>query len=170
MLLPALGFNSLQGDSGKSYGLGLRVGLIAGARLAERWSLNVGIQVDTLNADTMPGASISAYQGDFGLSPLYHLPQPKYELVAGPVVAAFVSKFHERTGTVTADSWGYGWTFGANLGMFVPVGARAKLGGLANFSLRDPTKVCTSTVGVDDCRSTGLLTEKVLSFALSAML
>ena len=164
-LVPSIGFHSIQGDGGNNVGPGLRLGLLAGSRVAELVSLNVGFAFDMVNFD---GPSASDYILDIGFNPLFHFPLEKLEIVAGPILGVFVDKMALGSGSQTVDTWAYGWTAGVNAGLMFPVGAKVRLGGLANFFLRNPLKVCVT--GADTCLSDGLNSGKILALSFAAML
>jgi len=165
-VIPAIGINSFQGNSGNDIGVGLRVGLLAGSRLAERFSLNLGVAFDNVNVKAS-GASDIAF--DLGVSPLIHFPQEKFEILVGPILGSFVEHLTAGSGTFGLDTWTYGWTLGANAGVMIPVGAKVSVGGLLNFMLRNPLKSCVTTNGTDNCVSDGLNSAKVLAVTAAAM-
>jgi len=165
-VIPAVGINSFQGDSGMGTGVGLRVGLLAGSRFAERWSFNLGLAFDNVN-EKVSGASAIAL--DVGLSPLIHFPQEKFEILVGPVLGSFVAHGSAGSGMFATDAWTYGWTLGANAGVMFPVGSKVSVGGLLNFMLRNPLKSCVTTNGTDTCYSSGLTSGKVLAVTAAAM-
>jgi hypothetical protein len=167
MLVPSAGIHSIQGDAGQSKGPGLRLGLMAGSRMGENWSLNVGFAFDKVNWD-VPTAS--DYVFDLGFNPLFHFPNGKLEIVAGPVLGVFLDKGAVGTGTIASDIWTYGWTLGANAGLLFPVGSKVRLGGLLNFFLRNPIKACYTANGTDTCQSNGLNSAKVLALSVAAIL
>jgi hypothetical protein len=170
LALPSIGMNSFQGDAGSNLGPGLRVGVLVGSRMAENWSLNVGADFDIANVNAPAGSSVSAYFLDIGFNPLIHLPLPKLELVAGPVVGTWAEYGHSSAFALSVDSWSYGWTIGANAGLLFPVGAHTEVGGLVSFLLREPLKVCDSaSSGTDRCFSDNLQSAKTLALALAAM-
>jgi hypothetical protein len=166
MVIPAIGINSFQGSSGDGMGVGLRVGLLAGSRLTERFSLNLGVAFDKVNLKAS-GASDLAL--DLGVSPLIHFPQEKFEILVGPILGSFVDHGSAGSGTFGIDTWTYGWTIGANAGAMFPVGAKASIGGLINFTLRNPLKSCVTTNGNDVCQSDMLTSAKVLAVTAAAM-
>jgi hypothetical protein len=167
MVVPSVGINSIMGDAGQNTGVGLRVGLLAGSRMGENWSLSVGFAFDKV---TMDAPTASDYVLDIGFNPLAHFPLEKLEIVAGPVLGVFVDKGAAGSGNFTIDTWAYGWTLGANAGLLFPVGAKVRLGGLVNLFVRNPLKACVTANGSDTCGSEGLLSPKVLSLSLAAML
>ena len=167
MIVPSVGVHSRQGDTGQGTGPGLRLGLLAGSRLTELLSLNVGFAFDMVNLEA-PNAS--DYVFDIGFSPLFHFPLEKLEIVAGPIAGVFLDKGAAGSGSFMVDTWAYGWTAGANAGLMFPVGSKVRLGGLANFFLRSPMKVCVTAGGTDTCGSDNLPSQKVLSLAFAAIL
>ena len=166
MAVPSIGINSFQGDTGVNRGAGLRVGILAGSRLAELLSLNVAMAFDVVNVD-LPGAS--DYVFDLGFNPLFHFPLNQLEIVAGPLGGVFVDKA-ATGGVLASDTWAYGWTAGANAGVLFAVGSRVRLGGLLTFSLRNPLKVCITAGGMDNCMSEGITSHKVLGLSFAALL
>jgi len=169
MFLPTIGVNSFQGSGAEDVGVGLRLGALAGSRITELLSLNVGFAFDIANMEAPPGASASQYVLDIGFNPLLHFPLEKLEIVAGPLAAVFLDKGSLGAGSTTIDSWGYGWTIGANAGLFFPVG-KVRLGGLVNFYLRNPLKFCVTANGTDTCRSDDVDSLKTLAVSFAAML
>jgi hypothetical protein len=170
MAVPMIGVNSFQGDSGRGAGPGLRLGLLAGSRMSELLSLNIGLAFDIVNLDAPPGGSASRYVFDLGFHPLFHFPLEKLDIVAGPLAGAFVDHGSASGFGVSADTWAYGWTIGANAGALFPVGRKVRLGGLANFYLRNPLKVCLSAGGTDTCSSSGVDSVKTLALSFAALL
>jgi hypothetical protein len=94
----------------------------------------------------------------------------KLEIVAGPVGGIFLDKAASDSAFLMSDTWTYGWTIGANTGLFFRVGSKVRLGGLLNLLVRSPIKSCVTTNGMDDCQSSGLDSAKMFSFAAAAML
>jgi hypothetical protein len=135
--------------------------------MAENWSLNVGFAFDKVNMDA---ANASNYFFDIGFNPLLHFPLEKLEIVAGPVLGIFLDKGSAELGTVSIDTWAYGWTAGVNAGLLFPVGPKVRLGGLVNFFVRNPLKFCVTANGTDTCPSSGIDSNKVLAVSLAAML
>jgi len=170
MVVPMIGMNSFQGDSGRGTAPGLRLGLLAGSRLTELFSLNVGFAFDIVNLDVPAGADASRYVFDIGFNPLFHFPLQKLDIVAGPLAGVFVD--HGSIGGIgpSVDTWAYGWTVGANAGVLFPVGAKVRLGGLANFYLRNPLNVCVTANGGDTCSSNGVNSVKTLALSFAALL
>lgn len=167
MVVPSVGINSIMGDAGQNTGVGLRVGLLAGSRIAEHFSANVGLAFDKV---TVNGPMASDYVFDFGFNPLLHFPLEKLEIVAGPVLGVFVDKLAVGSGSFAVDTWAYGWTLGANAGLLFPVGSTVRLGGLVNLFVRNPIKACATANGNDMCVSEGLNSPKVLSLSVAAIL
>ena len=170
MLVPMIGVSSFQGDSGRGTAPGLRLGLLAGSRLTELLSLNVGLAFDVVNVDVPPGASAGRYVFDVGFNPLFHFPLEKLEIVAGPVAGVFVDYGSASGAGLSVDTWAYGWTAGANAGVLFPVGRKVRLGGLANVYFRNPLKVCVITNGMDTCRSSGLESVNTIALSFAAVL
>jgi hypothetical protein len=170
MVVPMIGINSFQGDSGRGTGPGLRLGLLAGSRLTELLSLNVGFAFDIVNLDVPPGADARRYVLDIGFNPLFHFPLQKLDIVAGPLAGVFADYGSIGGAGLSVDTWAYGWTAGVNAGVLFPVGPKVRLGGLANFYLRNPLKVCVIANGMDTCGSNGIDSVKTIALSFAALL
>jgi hypothetical protein len=70
---------------------------------------------------------------------------------------------------MSATTWAYGWTIGANAGAFVPLHNRKALGVLFNFILHEPLKACID-FGMETCRTSGLSSGKMIGLSLAALL
>ena len=114
------------------------MGLLAGSGLTELFSLNVGFAFDIVNLDVPAGADAGRYVLDIGFNPLFHFPLQSLDIVAGPLAGVFVDYGSIGGGGLLVDTWAYGCTVGANAGVLFPVGTKARLGGLADFHLRNP--------------------------------
>jgi hypothetical protein len=108
MLVPMIGINSFQGDSSQGTGPGLRLGLLAGSRLTELLSLNVGFAFDLVNVDVPPGVSGGRYVADIGFNPLFHFQLQMLEIVAGPLAGVFVDYGSIGSAPASVDTWAYG--------------------------------------------------------------
>jgi hypothetical protein len=170
MVIPSVGMNSFQGDTGNGLGVGLRLGLIAGSRMAEYWSLNVAAAFDFVNVPS--GANASQYVGDLGFNPLAHIPLDSLEIVAGPILGTWLDKSQSMGIDVSTDGWAYGWTLGVDAGVLVPVGSHASIGALLSFLVRTPSKTCLTTnfntMSNETCVSSGVDAFKTLGLALAA--
>jgi hypothetical protein len=167
--IPFLGMNSIAGEAGKAYGVGLRFGSLFGGRFAQNWSVNGEVVLDVLNPNSIPGQDRSGWNGDFAIAPLYHYPLAKVEMIAGPSVGTFFVLGREKTSAFSATTWGYGWTIGANAGAFVPLRDRKSLGVLINFILHEPLKSCFDA-GMEMCLTSNLPSMKMFGFSLAALL
>ena len=170
MLVPMIGINSFQGDSGRGTGPGLRLGLLAGSRLTELLSLNIGFAFDLVNLDVPPGADAGRYVLDIGFNPLFHFPLQQLEIVAGPLAGLFVDYGSIGGAGLSVDTWAYGWTAGANAGVLFRVGPKVRLGGLANLYFRNPLNVCVTGNGTDTCQSSGVDSVKTIALSFAALL
>jgi len=166
--IPFLGMNSIVGDVGKGYGVGFRFGSLFGGRFAKNWSMNGEIVLDVLNPNSTPIFDTSGWNGDFALAPLYHYPLAQVELIAGPSVGTFFQLGREKNSQMSATTWEYGWTIGANVGAFVPLHNRKSLGVLVNFILHEPLKSCVD-FGMEIC-TTNNPSVKMFGFSLAALL
>jgi hypothetical protein len=167
--IPFLGMNSIAGDAGKAYGVGFRFGSLLGFRFAKNWSMSGEVVLDVLNTNSTPGLDTSGWNGDFALAPLYHYPLPQVELVAGPSIGTFFQLGRVTNNVMSATTWGYGWTIGANAGAFVPLHNRKALGLLLNFIVHEPLKSCFDA-GSEVCTTSGLSSATMFGFSLAALL
>jgi hypothetical protein len=167
--IPFLGMNSVAGDAGKNFSVGFRFGSLLGFRFAQNWSMSGQLVLDVLNTNSTPGLDTSGWNGDFALAPLYHYPLAQVELVAGPLVGTFFQLGRETNSAMSATTWGYGWTIGANAGAFVPLHNRKSLGLLLNFIAHEPLKFCRDD-GSEACRNSGLSSVSMFGFSLAALL
>jgi hypothetical protein len=167
--IPFLGMNSIAGDGGKGYGVGFRFGSLFGGRFAQNWSVNGEIVLDFLNPNSTPGLDMSGWNGDLAVAPLYHYPLPKVELVVGPSVGTFFQLGRQKTSFMSATTWAYGWTIGANAGAFVPLHDRKSLGVLFNLIVHEPLKACFDA-GSEMCLTSGLSSATMIGISLAALL
>jgi hypothetical protein len=167
--IPFLGMNSIAGEAGKGYGVGFRFGSLLGARFAQNWPVSGELVLDVLNPNSTPGQDMSGWNGDVAVAPLYHYPLAQVELVAGPTVGTFGQLGRVKTSAMSATTWAYGWTIGANAGAFVPLHNRKALGVLFNFILHEPLKACADA-GMQICRTSGLSSQKMIGFSLAALI
>jgi hypothetical protein len=167
--VPFLGMNSVAGDAGKAFGVGFRFGSLLGFRFAQNWSMNGELVLDVLNTNSTPGLDTSGWNGDFALAPLYHYPLAQVELVAGPSLGTFFQLGRVKNSVMSATTWSYGWTIGANAGAFVPLHNRKALGLLLNFILHEPLKSCFDA-GSEVCSTSGLSSVKMFGLSLAALL
>ena len=174
LILPFLGVNSFQGQSGENLTVGARFGGMAGLRFGDIngghgssyfFSTNGEFTGDWGNAKNAPsGDSVLIIQGVFAASPLLHIVLPSnIELVLGPKLGYWFSAESDTVTTpglygsqkTTSSRSDVGFMVGANLGAFYGVGDSMAVGGLLNFDLRlvssctnDSSGVSTSYSGV----------------------
>ncbi len=168
-VIPFLGMNSIAGEAGKGYGVGFRFGSLLGVRFAQNWSVSGELVLDVLSPNSIPGLDTSGWNGDVAVAPLYHYPLAQVELVAGPTVGTFLQLGRATNSLMSATTWAYGWTIGANAGAFVPLHNRKALGVLFNFILHEPLKSCFDA-GREVCATSGLPSVKMIGFSLAALL
>lgn len=171
-LLPYIGFHSYQGEGGTNLGPGLRVGGLTGFRLGDLVSLNAELSFDLLRATDLPaGDHYSEIDLTASFSPLVSFPAGRVELAFGPKLGAWLGSYHQ-TSLVRGDGGGTysGLDLGANGAVFVQVGRKLWLGGLASFDVRTYRTSCfTPFRGTEGCTSSTLpSSDKVV--ALSALL
>jgi hypothetical protein len=155
LILPFLGVNSFQGESGDGLTVGARFGGMAGLRFGDIngghgssyfFSTNGEFTGDWANVKNVsPGDSRLIIQGVFAASPLLHVSLPSnIELVLGPKLGYWFSAESDTVTTpglygsqkTTGSHTDVGFVVGANLGAFYGVGDSMAVGGLVNFDLR----------------------------------
>jgi hypothetical protein len=162
------GAHALRGDAIGATDPGLRLGAILGGRASEVVSANGEITVDILNFDG--GASGSMVQMTF--SPLFHATTASADVVVGPKLGAWALSSQASAGGVSANVDQQGWTFGANAGVFLPVGqGSTALGMLLSIANLQVTRACQSVSGsADQCSGDVDGDFNVFSLTLAAML
>lgn len=147
LLLPFLGFNSYQGQTGQGTGVGLRLGTLLGGSVGDMFSANGEITLDVVNQKTAPSGYDSASRAQLVLafSPLVHVPAGTIEVVAGPKLGFWVETADLAvTGFsgVTDTSSASGYVFGLNVGAFGAVSPSMSVGGLISFDVRTVHEYC----------------------------
>jgi hypothetical protein len=172
VLMPYLGLQSFQGDSGNGLGMGFRLGGLVGAHINKTYSLNGELTLDLLNPNAQAGVDESAVELDFAFSPLVHISLGALELVFGPKLGIWGGAASASSDGLTATASEHGWLIGANVGLFTTLLTRAAaLGGLLSFVARDPTEVCTTAPGeTSQCTSSHLgPADKVIGVTAAAL-
>jgi hypothetical protein len=191
LILPFLGVNSFQGQSGDGLTVGARFGGMAGLRFGDIngghgssyfFSTNGEFTGDWGNVKNVSsGDSVLMIQGVFAASPLLHVSLPSnIELVLGPklgywfnvesytVTTAGLYSSQKTTGSHTD----VGFVLGGNLGAFYGVGDSMAVGGLVNFDLRLISS-CTNSSSGASVSSSGICSPgpsmKVLGFSAAAL-
>jgi hypothetical protein len=91
------------------------------------------------------------------LSPLFHVTAAvPVTLVLGPKLGVWFNWVHASDGYSSVDLNEHGWTFGANAGLFFPVGSgTTELGMLLSYANIRATQTCITATGygtkVHDC-------------------
>lgn len=136
LALLSAGLQSIQND-GSPTGLGLRLGLVLGGRLDDRFSLNGEVVYDLLDPDhAVPG--VIFYNFEASAAPLFHLPLPwGTEALLGPKLGLFRAGASGQGERDATDAVYTGLLLGANLGAFVQVSRRNEIevGALVGFDL-----------------------------------
>jgi hypothetical protein len=192
LILPFLGVNSFQGQSGDGLTVGARFGGMAGLRFGDIngghgssyfFSTNGEFTGDWGNAKNVPsGDSFLRIDGIFAASPLLHIVLPSnIEVILGPkfgywfAAASYKSTtpstFGAQTATISHTDLGY--VLGVNLGGFYGVGESMAVGALLNFDFRLVTSCTNDTTGVSSTYTTGLCSPgpsmKVLGISAAAI-
>lgn len=152
-MLPYVGFHSFQNQDASSYGPGLRVGSLFGARIGDLVSINGELTFDRANIDSVIGLQQWFFRTS--LSPLIHLASGPVELSLGPKLGIYsVSTNYSDTG-LTIETASSGYLTGINGGVFAPVSAQTSIGGLVSFDLMWSKRTCAlSFGGTAQCGST----------------
>lgn len=145
------GLHSFSGDGTSGTDPGLRIGTILGGRVSESFSANGEITIDVINFDAPDGATASGGMAQMTFSPLFHASTPTAELVIGPKFGAWAMANEASSAGVTATVEEQGWTFGANAGVFFPVGTgTTSLGMLFSFANMQITHACQTISGLGE--------------------
>ena len=174
-LIPYIGGHSFQGDGGAILGPGLRVGGLMGVRVNEYLTLNGELTLDFLNASLSQTGTYDSYneqQATIGLSPLLNFPvSENVELAFGPKAGIWGSSYNQYLNNRSGDGTYSGYNFGANGAVFVQVGRKLWLGGLATFDLRVYGNSCfTPSSGKERCTATNVpAADKIIAFSALLM-
>lgn len=166
------GVHSLSGDGTSATHPGLRLGAILGGRATEVVSANGEITVDVFNFDTGDGNSASGSMFQMTFSPLFHAATARADIVIGPKLGAWALTSHASAGGVSAGVEEEGWTFGANAGVFLPVGqGSSALGMLFSVASLQVTRACRSVSGSGEQCSDDVDSDfSIFSLTFAAML
>lgn len=154
LLLPYLGIQANEGATGQDQGVGGRLGGLIGYRtLGGQASFNAELTIDVLNLKNAPtGVDVTGAGVDLAFSPLFHFDAGPLELAVGPKLGIGVTAVQAKDDTGTLENSTTGFTYGANLGAFVPLGNGASLGGLISFQVRTVSQVCSKNYsGTETC-------------------
>ena len=139
------GAHALSGDGRNATDPGLRLGAILGGRATDVVSANGEITVDVFNFDTRIAGSMSGSMLQMTLSPLFHAATASADIVLGPKLGAWALSSRGAAGAAAASVEEQGWTFGANAGVFFPVGrGSTALGVLLSYANLQVTRACRS--------------------------
>ena len=175
LALPYIGVTTFAGQSNapNPYGTGFALGTLVGGRLNPSFSLNGELRMDAINFRNVPsGEKWEAFEFDFDLSPLFHVPFATGEMVVGPKLG-FAG--YDETDTMTngletfRQHWS-GFSAGFNAGVFFAVSRVMSLGGMFSFTIRDPSQVCGTIAGqTEHCQTADFHSEKVFGFQAGAL-
>jgi hypothetical protein len=136
LALLSAGVQSIQNE-GSPTGPGLRLGLLLGGRLDNRFSINAELVYDVLNPDrAVPG--VTFYDFEAVAAPLLHLSLPRgMQALAGPKLGLFRAGASGQGERDASDAVYTGLLVGANLGAFVRISRRNEIdvGGLVGLDL-----------------------------------
>lgn len=143
VLVPCFGMNVPLGKLADGYAQGFHLGALAGWHLAPRFSLNGGLALDLMNANS--DSSIfdpHEYYVDASVIPLLHFQSGL--LFIGPQIGWFVNRrspsdrtdpYSRPASPTLVKHWGQGVLLGVTAGAFAPVG-RLALGLVAGAGYR----------------------------------
>jgi hypothetical protein len=147
LALPYIGINSFSGTGTAGLDPGLRLGALLGGSVSGIFSANGEITVDIMNPNA-PGVDVSEAMVHLTFSPLFHARTPSAEFVIGPKLGIWGLSGHGTDGVITEDITESGWTFGANVGAFFPVGGGSiSLGMLLSYANLQVSEVCRTVNG-----------------------
>jgi hypothetical protein len=172
LALPYLGLESHQGSADSDLGTGFVLGTLLGGRLNPNFSINGEFRIDVLNPKNVPsGGDVTLVEVDFTASPLFHVPLPSGEIVLGPRLGFFGAASSVSYGGVEQmNSSASGLVAGLNAGAFFDVSHSTALGGMVSFTIRDPSRACTTVGGIEYCdENINFRAEKVLGFQAGAL-
>jgi len=176
LAIPYLGFEQHEGSTGDNFGVGFIMGGILGGRINPQFSINGELRIDILNPKNTGGDDVTAVEVDIAFSPLFHVPFQQGEFVVGPKLGAYGFSFSDMVGGVEANKGNAsGYAAGFNTGVFFNISPTVALGGMLSFTLRQPTKECSTPYGYAETCGTSLPgggdfpSEKVLGFHGGAM-
>jgi hypothetical protein len=166
------GAHSLSGDGTSTTHPGLRLGAILGGRATEVVSANGEITVDVFNFDTSAGGSAAGSMFQMTLSPLFHAATASADIVIGPKLGAWALSSRASVGGVSTSVEERGWTFGANAGVFFPVGqGSTALGLLFSVATLQVTRACRSiSASAEQCSGAVDGDFNIFSLTFAAML
>jgi hypothetical protein len=151
--MPFFGMHTVQGDGGKNFGPGPRIGILGGGYLREQVSLNAEVALDWTNPN-VSGADIKMFVGDLALSPLFHYRRPEIELVVGPKLGLFYGyAYIDSSFFGGSTSTARGWTAGLNAAALFPISGSASAGLLFNYQARELTENCVTAMNRKLCSS-----------------
>jgi hypothetical protein len=150
---------------------GFRMGSMIGWRSADRWSINGEVSYDYIRVIEPPGVSASEHMVMVAFSPLFNVTTPSADIAFGPKLG-FWKLSAELSDSYTQITLSEeGWSWGANIGLFFPISAKASLGGLLSLDTFEPTRACATQDGEQtQCVTSGFATTRMLGLSLAALL
>jgi hypothetical protein len=170
VLIPQVGVSTMMEEEARDLGPGLRLAALAGGHLTSAVSLGGMLTYDRMNWNVPSGTDASGFMLDVSFAPLFHAGDQRAEFVAGPVLGAWLLGMDVAAAGEKLSASAQGWTVGANIGLFVPVRSKVRVGGLFNFMLRDTLRVCSSLNGAPSVCGTSGPAHEVFGFSIAAML
>jgi len=173
LLLPYLGFQSNVGTTGRDQNVGFRMGSMIGYRTeGGQFSFNAELTLDVLNLQNAPvGVELTGVGLDLAFSPLFHFDAAALEVAVGPKIGIGGDFIEAKDATGTIQTSTGGFSYGANVGAFLPLGNGASIGALVNFQVRTVSQACTKIYsGSDACVDvSGAPSDKVLGITGAAI-
>jgi hypothetical protein len=171
LVLPFVGFHTVQGIAADDYDFGARFGFLLGAHVTSKVSLNVEAAWDILRVNSSNSSDVSAHDLTIAFSPLFHVGGRSAELVVGPKLGYWSDNFTVTQGREVGRLSQSGWTFGANAGVFFPANENLSLGALVTYQFISPVSACTygPSEFERECGVTGLFPPEILGFTAAAL-
>jgi hypothetical protein len=174
LVMPSVGFHTVQGIASDDYDAGLRLAVLLGAHVSPAVSLNVELASNFLSPHQDPmmmGSNLSGRDFTVSFSPLFHSSNGPVDFVFGPKLGFWSSglelKVPGEANTQLAQS---GWAFGFNAGILSGVGDGGAIGVLAAYQETVLGQSCErgpAAIG-DACSSNGFAPQ-FLSLSFAAM-
>jgi len=166
------GVHALSGDGMTATEPGLRLGALLGGRATDIVSANGEITVDVFNFDTSIAGSRSGSMLQMTFSPLFHAATASADIVLGPKLGAWALSTRGSAAGTSTSVEAEGWTLGANVGVFFPVGqGSTALGLLFSFADLHVSDACRTVTGAaQQCAGVMDGDFNILSLTFAAML
>lgn len=169
-VIPQVGVSAFMEEEARYISPGARVSALAGGFITNDVSLGGSLTFDLMNWDPPPGNDASGFMVEAAFTPLFHVGDERGEFVFGPALGGWIlsAELSDVAGDKISGG-AQGWALGGNAGLFVPAGAKVRLGAIFNFMVRETMHNCTTLNGAERCANSGPAHD-VIGFTLAAML